>query len=155
VRSPLGRSVRAKVLILKDGVTVGAAQDMLWKRETDNVGSRKHYPGLRTRKAVRVITIPGFAGVESVLYVDFYASTKIRNPRPATLAIRAIRSVNVSIKDARFDKDGITYLIKVKKSGVITPLTGQYEKEILRRTGTRSLKSALDILRKKYRTGAP
>lgn len=131
--SPLGASVETKVLVLKEGVSVKDAKDLLWKRETDQMGSDKSYSENRSRKAVRVRTISGLAGVGTVVYTDFYAGAKIRNPNPnpKNLAIRANRSVKVSIAKRKPGKDGISYLIKVKKSGVITPLTDEYEKEIL------------------------
>ena len=87
-----------------------------------------------------------------------YAGVQIRNPNPnpKNLAIRAIRSVKVSIAKRKPGKDGISYLIKVKKSGVITPLTDEYEKKILRRTGARSFwRIALEVLKKKLSAGTP
>jgi hypothetical protein len=39
--------------------------------------------------------------------------------------------------------DGISYLINAKKAGIVTPLSGDYEKEILRLSGTASLEEAL------------
>jgi len=41
------------------------------------------------------------------------------------------------------DKDGISYLIAAKKNGIVTPLSADYEREILRQTGTDNLEAAL------------
>ena len=40
-------------------------------------------------------------------------------------------------------KDGISYLIDAKRCGIQTQLSPDYEKEILRLTGTDSLEAAL------------
>jgi hypothetical protein len=39
--------------------------------------------------------------------------------------------------------DGISYLMNAKKAGIVTPLSADYEKEILKLTGTASLGQAL------------
>jgi hypothetical protein len=39
--------------------------------------------------------------------------------------------------------DGISYLMNAKKAGIVTPLSPDYEKEILKLTGTASLEQAL------------
>lgn len=134
-----GARVNAKVLVLQVGTSSEAATDMLWRRETGNVGSRKKYPAARTPKAVRVRTLINFAGVAKVLYTDFYYRGKIRRPNPVTLARRAIGSLS----EAKKNKDGISYLMGVIEAGVSTPLTNDYGNEILRITGTSSLASAL------------
>ena len=43
--------------------------------------------------------------------------------------------------------DGISYLLNAKKAGIITPLTADYEKEILKQSGPASLDAALVKLR--------
>jgi hypothetical protein len=44
-------------------------------------------------------------------------------------------------------RDGISYLLDVKRNGILTPLSGRYEHEILRRMKTRSLDDALMKIR--------
>jgi hypothetical protein len=44
-------------------------------------------------------------------------------------------------------EDGISYLMNATKAGIITPLSADYEKEILKLTGTASLKEALAKVR--------
>ncbi len=57
----------------------------------------------------------------------------------SALAARAIASVTT----AESGKDGISYLIAAKKNGLVTPLSPDYEREILRQTGTENLEAAL------------
>ena len=61
---------------------------------------------------------------------------------PEHLAELAIRSARLE----RTGRDGISYLIRAKKNQIVTPLSPAYEAEILRRTGTSSLESALKII---------
>ena len=134
-----GRPVKAKVFVLKEGVSHRCATDVLWRRETGTKDKKKRYPALRTPRAVRVKPLRDFAGVDMVLYTDFYASGKLRNPTPRNLARRAIQSV----RTAPLEQDGISYLIAAKHAGVRTPLTHAYETEVLRQTQTDSLEDAL------------
>lgn len=139
-----GARVNAKVLVLQKGTSSEVATDMLWRRETGNVGSRKKYPAARTPRAVRVRMLMNFAGVAKVLYTDFYHRGKIRRPSPVPLARRAISSVSEAAKN----KDGISYLMGVIEAGISTPLTNDYGNEILRITGTTSLASALRAIQR-------
>ena len=45
-------------------------------------------------------------------------------------------------------RDGISYLVAAKQNGIVTPLMADYEREILRQTGGRSLEEALAIARR-------
>lgn len=139
-----GARVNAKVLVLQEGTSCEAAKDMLWRRETGNIGTRKKYPAARTPRAVRVRTLMNFAGAAKVLYTDFYHRGKIRRPNPVTLARRAIASVT----GAKKNKDGISYLIGVIEAHVSTQLTNDYRSEILRITGKKSLAAALRAIQR-------
>jgi hypothetical protein len=58
----------------------------------------------------------------------------------------AARLAELAIKSAhsqRPGRDGISYLIAAKRNGIVTPLSGAYEQEILRRTAARDLDEAL------------
>ena len=136
--------MNAKVLVLQEGTSCEAAKDMLWRRETGNIGTRKKYPAARTPRAVRVRTLMNFAGAAKVLYTDFYHRGKIRRPNPVTLARRAIASVT----GAKKNKDGISYLIGVIEAHVSTQLTNDYRSEILRITGKKSLAAALRAIQR-------
>lgn len=88
-----GAPVNAMILVLKEGISGEEATDMLWRRETGNVGIGRRYPAARSPRAVRVRTLTNFEGFALVLYTDFYYAGKIRHPKPAMLARRAIASV--------------------------------------------------------------
>ena len=78
-----------------------------------------------------------FEGIETVLYtriganIDGLTATKL-----AELAVNSART-------RQDGKDGISYLMNAKKCGIQTPLSPDYEKQILRLTGTDSLEAAL------------
>lgn len=139
-----GARVKAKILVLSSEVSREHVENMLWRRETGQVYSGKRYPRLRSRNAVRICVIESFAGVDIVLYTDFYAASKIKNPNSLNLARRSISSA----KELNDGSDGITYLVNAMSSYIRTPLMEQYEREILRLTATNSLREALKKLQK-------
>jgi len=60
--------------------------------------------------------------------------------------LTAVHLAELAIKSARLERtgrDGITYLIDAKRNGITTPLSVDYEQEILRRTQTSNLHEAL------------
>lgn len=68
----------------------------------------------------------------------------------AILAREVTQLAELAVKSARANQDrsdGISYLMNAKKCGIQTPLSAQYEKEILRLTGTESLEAALACTR--------
>ena len=78
-----------------------------------------------------------FEGIETVLYTRIGAN--IDGLTATTLAKLALQSAR-----ARQDgKDGISYLMNAKGCGIQTPLSPDYEKEILRLTGTDRFEAAL------------
>ncbi|MEK6699469.1 MAG: hypothetical protein AABZ10_10580 [Nitrospirota bacterium] len=134
-----GDPVDATILVLKNGVTERDSVNMLWRRETRTKDKKSTYQARRTRRAVRVKALRDFAGLDVILYTDFYASGKIRNPKPRNLARRAIKSV----RTAPDGNDGISYLIVARSAGVETPLSKAYAEEIMKQTSTASLEKAL------------
>jgi hypothetical protein len=132
-----GKRVKAAVLVL------------LWRRETRNEGSARTYRESARPNAVIVLDLPGFCGLEHVLYTDFNPEGKIAAPDPASLADAAIMSVG----RAAPGKDGISYLIGLLQAGVETTLTARYVAEILSRTGTSELEGALRLLRTMVKEG--
>lgn len=144
-----GKPVRAEVLVLADNITLTEAHNLLWRRETRNEGSARTYRESAQPNAVIVLDLPGFCGLEHVLYTDFNPEGKIAAPDPASLADAAIMSVG----RAAPGKDGISYLIGLLHAGVETTLTARYVAEILSRTGTNDLESALRRLRTLVKEG--
>ena len=70
----------------------------------------------------------------------------IEEPTPEMLARLAIASA--ATPSGAVARDGISYLKAARDSGIVTPLTADYEREILRQTGGRDLAEALAIVRK-------
>ncbi len=84
-------------------------------------------------------SLRNFDGLDVVLYAKLGANI---------LDLSAMRLADLAIASAKAEagktgKDGISYLISVKRRGISTPLMPTYESEILRRTGASSLEEAL------------
>ena len=144
----VGQPVRAEVLVLNKSVSLAEATDMLWRREVRQEGSRKRYRRGTSPNSVLVEDWPGYEAVSNVLYTDFLSDGKVTNPTAATLARAAVSSV----AKADAGKDGISYLMQLKASGVETRLTAEYCAEILRLTGARNLDEALVAARRSGET---
>jgi len=139
-----GAHVEATLLILAQHVSSCEAKNMLWRRETQQIGSGKEYREVEKPSPNKVLVrqIDGFEGLDAVLYVDFPPDGKVMDVTPDELAEKAISSA----KSRKDGKDGITYLLRAKKSGIRTPLMPAYERKILEKTGSRSLEEALERL---------
>jgi hypothetical protein len=145
-----GAKVKATIFVLKDSISEHEAANILWRRETRQVGSGKTYrrPAKPGPNSVLVAASRNFMGLDKVLYTDFADSGKLVNPTAAQLAEMAVGSARNH--DVPEGMDGISYLMAAKKAGIETPLSANYEKEILRITGASSLEDALTKVR-----GAP
>ena len=131
--------MNASILILQNFVSEHEATDMLWRRETRKEGSEQRY---NPSSEVTVRRLENFEGLDVVLYVEVRANIADLSPRKlAELAIRSARS-----NAGKTGRDGVAYLIAAKKNGVKTPLMPEYEREILRLTGTNTLERALEML---------
>lgn len=119
-----GAEVKGMILVLKDDITVEEATEVVKNRE----------------RGARVSRLHDFSGIEVVLYAD--PQPNIENLSPKVLADLAMDSVRFA--DA--GRDGITYLIKAKEAGIVTPLRTDYEEEILMRTSARNLGTARERL---------
>lgn len=138
-----GSPVKAEVFLLSPSLSLEEAKSLLWRRETRIEGSGRTYKESPLPDAVVIRDEPGFLGLEHVLFTDFNPLGKISRPDPRALAEAAIASVG----KAPPGKDGISYLVDLIKAGVVTPLTAQYQKEVLILTGTYNLAKALDSVR--------
>jgi len=133
-----GDPVNAEILVVE--ATDQLARDALWRRETDNLDSKRGYrepknPGTNT---LIIKSFENFEGLPLVLAAFFPAT--IEHPTPTLLAELAIQSAqDCTVQSGR---DGISYLIEVKCYGIVTPLSPNYETEILRITGTATLAEA-------------
>ena len=99
----------------------------------------------RIRDQHLVATAISLAGLDTVPYVDFPPGGKIDAPTATQIAEEAVRSAT-----RRTDgRDGISYLIEAKASGIITPLMPAYEATILELTGAANLEEARERARVK------
>jgi hypothetical protein len=140
-----GSRVNATILVLEAGVSLEKAEDLLWRRETRNEHSDRHYraPSEPSPDKMVVARLENVAGIEVVLYTKLGAN--ITDPSAAKLADLAIKSAKA--KAGKTGKDGISYLMSVKRQGISTPLMPGYEAEVLRKTGASSLEGALSRCR--------
>jgi hypothetical protein len=138
-----GAHVKATIFVLKDSISEPEAKSILWRRETRQVGSGKVYrrPANPGANSVLVAVSKNFMGLDRVLYTDFADSGKLEHPTARQLGELAVSSAGK--RDVPEGMDGISYLMAAKKAGIITPLSGDYEEEILRITGAASLEEAL------------
>ena len=141
-----GAPVRGMVLVLHERITMENALDLLWRRETRNEGTTLRYekPTRSDPDKMIAVELRNFAGLDIVLYARFGAT--LTDPTPDELADRAIRSV--STEAGQRGRDGISYLMSLKRQGIVTPLMAGYEQAILTRTSAASLEAALAELRK-------
>jgi cation transport regulator ChaC len=139
-----GAPVQAVILVLHESVEIENAKDMLWRRETRNEKTNKHYkkPTNPSSNQVVVAEISELGGIDLVLYTKIGAN--IDNPTPEKLANLAIKSARG--KAGLEGKDGISYLIDLKKQNINTPLMSRYEEEVLKLVGASSLSEALNIV---------
>lgn len=135
-----GARVAAVVLVMSEDTDVAAARDMLFRRETNQVGSADQYvakskPGVND---VAVRELKNFGSCDVVLY------TQIRsNIAPLTANHLADLAIESAKRSAGKDKrDGISYLSAAKSNGIATPLTAEYEAAVLQKTGTSTLVEA-------------
>jgi hypothetical protein len=142
-----GAKVKATVFVLDPSISEQEAENILYRREIHQVGSGRTYkptdkPG---KNSLVVAAWPNLLGLEKIFYTDFPDSGKLTNPTAAQLAKLAVGSAgNRKVSEG---EDGISYLMNATKAGIITPLSADYEKEILKLTGTASLKEALAKVR--------
>lgn len=140
-----GANIKAQIFVLKEGISEKDAANMLWRRETHQVGSRKTYkrsshPGINT------VLIEQLDKKIPNIDVVFYAKigVNIKPLEPQRLARLAIDSALCEAGSQGLD--GISYLVSAKRNGIQTPLMPKYEEEILQEVGATTLEDALEIL---------
>jgi len=140
-----GAAVRGTVLVLHDRVSIEDARDMLWRRETRRIGSGQRYrtPTAPDPNQMVAEELLDFAGVAVVFYARF--GPTLSNPTPEELAALAIKSATGEA--GKRGLDGISYLMSLKRQGIVTPFMPAYEEALLRQTGAASLEDALKRIR--------
>ncbi len=126
-----GAAVAAQLLVLEDAVSFEQAQDMLYRRESHS----SRVVGYASSGATWIADAGPDDGLDHRLYTALESNI---SPTPGLLAELAIRSATE--RDDRLD--GISYLQEMRRLGLETPLTDAYEREVLRRTGSRTLAEA-------------
>lgn len=130
-----GAAVGASVLVLKKTVGEQLARDLLYRRETQQVGEPVSY---RDARSDWIRTISLFGGLDACLYTALKP-----NIHPLTVARLADLAITSASRRAGADqRDGISYLEGQKQRGLVTPLMAGYEAELLSRTGARDLAGA-------------
>jgi len=138
-----GAQVAAQILVVD--LPLKEAMDRLFRRETRKIGTNTSYvpPKVATPNMVVVETIFSFEGIDALLYTRIGANIE---------ELTTIKLAELAVESARVQQDGsdgISYLMNAKKCGIQTPLSPEYEKEILRLTDADSLEAALDSTRSK------
>ena len=135
-----GSPVRGVLLVLDTTVDRARAKDLLWRRETKNESTKKHYccPSKPDINRVVIECVENLAGIETVLFTKIGAN--IKKPTPEHLADLAICSARREAGAKGID--GISYLASVIKQGTKTPLLPEYTAAILRKTEAENLEEA-------------
>ena len=136
-----GAAVYGAVFLLKPGITSADATDMLWRRETDRVGTEARY-NAKDPGDVEIRSAENLAGIGEVLYAAPRVNVQADARQLADLAIASAKA-----KAGDDHRDGINYLINAKMNGIKTPLSDDYEKSILELTKQTDLKTAFQRLR--------
>ena len=138
-----GARVTGVVLVLHDSVTESTAQDMLYRRERNRVGSGDRYSDVDPADPDSAFLgrLDGFAGLD----VAFHAALRANIEEPTAELLACLAIASAAAPSGAMDRDGIRYLMDAVQSGIVTPLMPEYEKEILRRTGGRNLEEARAI----------
>ena len=145
-----GAQVKAVILVLKETVSLDEAKDMLWRRETNNIGTGQCYrrPASPGQNKVFVEQLNDFNGIRSIIYTCIIADIpRLTSAKLAELAIQSASGAHGAEK-----RDGISYLISTKRIGIVTLLSSAYEKEILEKTQSQTLEEAWQNCRNKAPT---
>ena len=142
VRFNKGGCVCGKVLVVD--LDLQEAYDCLYRREINCVGCKSKIYNHDSKKgdAVKIGILHEFKGIDSVIYANLPAN--IKDLTAGNLAHLAITSA----KKRCDGRDGISYLINAKCAGIKTPLSDEYEAEILKLTKTTSLCDAREVCRR-------
>lgn len=138
-----GAQVLGAIFPFRERLPVDEAQTLVWRRETGRTNGR--YDALRNADHPDKVFVDAHEGLYDQFDVVLVVRTR-PNIEPLNgdkLATRAIQSARTELGMDR--KDGISYLIGAKDSGIETPLGSDYESAILRRLDVTSLEEAWDV----------
>jgi hypothetical protein len=138
-----GIPVQAAIFVLKGGTIMQLAYNILYRREINQIGDLKkeyHRPQDHAPKKMQIGQLNNFNNIDVVLYAAFEANfeqilnEKICDQQKADLLCDAACD-SLNSETIVSCKDGIHYLNDAMQSGIITHLTDQYQKAILKRAG--------------------
>ena len=131
--------MNAQILVVN--LTLREAKSRLYRRENGKINEVHTPPENEALNSVHIETLCCFENVNHVIYTCIGANIEgLTAQKLAYLAICSARNLD----DGR---DGISYLMNATRAGIATPLSGAYEIEILKQTGTTKLRDALKTCR--------
>lgn len=137
-----GQKVEATLLILKEGLTLDEVKDMLYRRETNNVGTNRIYTK-RNQPNPNQLVIQEHTDLNDVqIYLTANYGCNLKEITPDILADLAIQSFNS--KEVERGRDGISYLNNNINNKIITPLTEGYRSAILKKMMANNLEEILN-----------
>lgn len=135
-----GSPVYARVLVMKDGIDLSEARNRTYRREIRRIGSGAQYVH-RSEPRPGHVWLPVTDQLDDIakaIYTVLEANIASAERSGHSLATMAIRSV----RSAKPNMDGISYLENNLAKRITTPLTEEYVAAILEITGTDSLAAA-------------
>jgi hypothetical protein len=137
-----GQKVEATLLILKEGLTLDEVKDMLYRRETNNVGTNRIYT-IRNQPNPNQLVIQEHTDLNDVqIYLTANYGCNLKEITPDILADLAIQSFNS--KEVERGRDGISYLNNNINNKIITPLTEGFRSAILKKMMANNLEEILN-----------
>lgn len=131
VPHPRGGQVDGALLLLADGVELGAAVEILAGRE-----------GLAGARGVVEVALPGEAASGAEPRLVLAASLPRNLPAPDMRPDRLARRALMSVGEGGEGRNGVAYLRRAMASGVRTPLTDRYAAAVLALSGASTLEQA-------------
>lgn len=147
--SSKGRKTNAQILVVDNETSLEDVKSILWRRECHKKDKTQKYyePQNPTSKNVLIGELENFYNIDKVIYTKFLLQDEYQDLTPEKLADFAIESI---LSEAgREEKDGIRYLLSTKESGIVTELSEEYEKFILSKTESKTLREAIEKLDRK------
>lgn len=137
-----GHKVNATLLVLSDSITLIEVKNMLYRREINIVGSKSEYTEKESPTVNQLVIeeYKNFKSIDVVLTAKY--GCNLPEITPEILADYAIESYNsLEVEEGR---DGISYLYNNLQNGILTPLTSDYERLILEKMNSKSLKEIIE-----------
>ena len=142
-----GAVVQATILVLRSSTTLTEARNITYRREIGRIGDPHRLYQHKTSPGKDDVVLPvleAFAEIDRVIYTKICANIPVSR-RTGTYLAGLARD---SVAKTGPCKDGITYLRDALSAGITTPLTEEYENEVLRVTSAATLDEAIIAVRR-------